>query len=237
MTKINLDKLQIAITNNISVAGVLKELEMSISTGNYRSFYKYVKNNNLDTSHFRGQSHLQGKSNVTKKTLSLNDILVKDSDYCGIAVLKTRLLRQNLLKYECYECKLTDWNGKKISLQLDHINGIYNDHRLENLRLLCPNCHSQTETFSGKNKKYKEKPKSTIINYYSKCMFCQELVRQKDTNICLECYLKNQPTKISWSNNDELLLMIEQSNMFQVSKKLGVSSNAIKKRLKNRGLI
>lgn len=68
--------------------------------------------------------------------------------------LKKRLIKAGLLKTECYECKLgTVWNGKNLVLVIDHINGVHNDNRIENLRLLCPNCNSQTETFSGKNKK------------------------------------------------------------------------------------
>lgn len=59
--------------------------------------------------------------------------------------------RDNLFKEDCYECHITEWNGKPIKLELDHINGVNHDNRLENLRLLCPNCHSQTETFRGRN--------------------------------------------------------------------------------------
>lgn len=59
--------------------------------------------------------------------------------------------RNNLFKEDCYECHIKDWNGKPIRLELDHINGVNHDNRLENLRLLCPNCHSQTDTFRGRN--------------------------------------------------------------------------------------
>lgn len=59
--------------------------------------------------------------------------------------------RDNIFKETCYECDIKDWNGKPIKLELDHINGINHDNRLENLRLLCPNCHSQTDTFRGRN--------------------------------------------------------------------------------------
>jgi 5-methylcytosine-specific restriction endonuclease McrA len=64
-----------------------------------------------------------------------------------------RVLKENVIKYQCAECGMFDkWNGKKIILQLDHINGVNNDNRVENLRFLCPNCHSQTKTYSGKNR-------------------------------------------------------------------------------------
>jgi len=87
--------------------------------------------------------------------IPLSEILVENSGYTNIARLKIRLLREGLLEAKCYGegCGLTEWRGQPISLQLDHINGDNLDHRIENLRLLCPNCHSQTETFAGKNKR------------------------------------------------------------------------------------
>lgn len=82
----------------------------------------------------------------------LSKILVSNSSYKNMTRLKLRLQKELGLEYRCDNCKISEWLDKPISLQLDHINGINNDHRLENLRLLCPNCHSQTETFAGKNK-------------------------------------------------------------------------------------
>lgn len=70
--------------------------------------------------------------------------------------LKERIIKQELLDHSCQECGLGhEWNGKPIVLQLDHINGINNDHRLQNLRFLCPNCHTQQDTYAAKNIKNK----------------------------------------------------------------------------------
>ena len=63
-----------------------------------------------------------------------------------------RLLKEKIFKNECNVCCISEWNNKKISMQLDHINGDSSNHKKENLRFLCPNCHSQTDTFCGKNK-------------------------------------------------------------------------------------
>lgn len=81
----------------------------------------------------------------------LNQIMVKDSGY-NRTKLKARLLKEGIKEYKCEKCGLTEWLGQPISLQLHHINGIHNDNRLENLQLLCPNCHSQTDTFGWKGK-------------------------------------------------------------------------------------
>jgi len=70
-------------------------------------------------------------------------------------VIRKQIVDENLLKYECAICSINEWFGQSISLHLDHINGINNDNRLENLRFLCPNCHSLTPTYCGKNNKSK----------------------------------------------------------------------------------
>lgn len=102
---------------------------------------------NVDTSHFYTKPH------TYTKLYDLDEILVDNSHYTNAHHLKKRLVSEGRLKYKCDICgNKGEWNGKPLSLQLDHKNGKHLDHRLENLRLLCPNCHSQTDSFSGKNK-------------------------------------------------------------------------------------
>jgi len=95
-----------------------------------------------------------GKSKNGVVKIPLEDILVENSTYLNRQRLKIRLVNENVLKYECKgdNCTIQNsWNGKPLVLQLDHVNGVSNDNRLENLRFLCPNCHSQTLTYSGRN--------------------------------------------------------------------------------------
>jgi Zn finger protein HypA/HybF involved in hydrogenase expression len=96
--------------------------------------------------------HFKAKGSWVKSRL-LEDILVENSDYTNFTKLKSRISKELSLGVSCQECGIgCEWNGKKLVLQLDHINGIKSDNRLENLRFLCPNCHSQTDTYAGKNK-------------------------------------------------------------------------------------
>jgi len=96
--------------------------------------------------------HFAAMVNSNKERSFLDeDVFVENSRYARHHI-KRRLIQKNLIPYECSECKLEPiWNGKALSLQLDHINGINNDHRINNLRFLCPNCHAQQDTYAGKN--------------------------------------------------------------------------------------
>lgn len=98
---------------------------------------------------FKNGGHNKGKNIERFET---QDILAGKHPQYSTLKLKNRLIKENILKEECSECGIKDWNRKKIVFQLDHINGESKDHRLQNLRLLCPNCHSQTDTWCGKNK-------------------------------------------------------------------------------------
>jgi 5-methylcytosine-specific restriction endonuclease McrA len=66
--------------------------------------------------------------------------------------LKARLLTEGLKLAECERCGVKEWEGEPLAFELHHINGDGRDNRLENLQLLCPNCHSQTDTWGGRNK-------------------------------------------------------------------------------------
>jgi hypothetical protein len=80
----------------------------------------------------------------------LEEILIKGSNYQSNK-LRKRLLRDGIFVPVCNRCDLLEWNSKPIPLELNHKNGDNSDHRIENLELLCPNCHAQTDNYRGKN--------------------------------------------------------------------------------------
>jgi len=96
---------------------------------------------------------LKTEKSGSGKKIELEEILDGKHPYYQTFKLKNRILKEGLFEYKCVSCNNEEWMGNKIPLQLDHINGDSSDHRKDNLRLLCPNCHSQTDTWCGKNKK------------------------------------------------------------------------------------
>lgn len=144
-----------AVRTNISIAGVIRSLGRAVVGTSYRFVRREVVRLGLDTSHWLGQRHGTSAS-VTKRPLS--EMLVERCP-AQRGKVKQRLLKLGLLRNECYECGLPAlWNGKPLVFHLDHVNGVRDDCRLENLRLICPNCHSQTPTYAGRNKKRRHAP-------------------------------------------------------------------------------
>lgn len=142
-----------AVKDSYSVAGVLDKLHLKPAGGNYKTVHNLKNKLNLDTSHWTGAGHLRGKTHNWAIKISLEDILVADSTYTSSDRLKKRLIAAGILRNECYICgQLPFWNGQKMVLVLDHKNGINNDNRKKNLRLVCPNCNSQLPTHAGRNK-------------------------------------------------------------------------------------
>ena len=137
------------VENADSFSDCLRALGLTTSGGSSTDILKKRINElECDTSHFGSNP----KTGGSRPKIPLDEVLVENSTYANIASLKNRLVREGRLEYKCAKCGICEWQGLPLSLHLDHSNGKNNDHRIENLRFLCPNCHSQTDTYAGKNK-------------------------------------------------------------------------------------
>ena len=215
------EKLEKLVKESNSFSDILRKQGKSIS-GTAIKFLK-KKLNDYDISHL-----LVNKPTNFKSKIPLVEILVKNTYYKG-SDLKRRLINEVLKDDKCEICGCPNqWNNKSLTLQLDHINGDHSDNRLENLRILCPNCHSQTPTFSNKRAKKH--------NY---CIDCGCEISLKSTR-CHSCSSKhknsfrvnpeNRPTK------EELFELIKNKPFISIGKMYRVTDNTIRKWCKNYGL-
>lgn len=137
-----------AISKSKSQVEILRYLGLRAAGGNAANLKKWSEFYGLVLPVASGYQKTEGMRNAN--TIPDELVFIANSAYSNRNHLKKRL-RKIWLDWICRECGVgEEWNGKPLVLQLDHINGIFNDHRIENLRLLCPNCHSQTDTFAGK---------------------------------------------------------------------------------------
>jgi len=149
---ISKEEFQALLNECYSYSDILKKKNMCVTGHQYTVIKTRIKNDNLDISNFN-LSKCQGvnRTRNTKK-IPANDLFCEKSG-SHTCTAKKRILEENLIPYKCSKCSNSgQWESNPLTLQLDHINGNRNDHRLENLRFLCPNCHSQTNTY-GKKKR------------------------------------------------------------------------------------
>lgn len=215
----DINDVKLIVKESYSFAEVVRKLKKTKSGDTYKSIKRFIERNNIDVSHFDPYRN----NRFSNIEIPLSDYLMVGTSITS-SNLKEKLYKHNLKERICEKCGQTeDWYGEKMSLILDHINGINNDNRLENLRILCPNCNSTLPThcrgfggFSNEQKKY-----------YCDC----GNEKSKKSKRCFDCSSKLQRI-VERPNSEKLLEELSESNYKKLGEKYGVSDNTIRKWLK-----
>ena len=224
---IDKDKLEKIVIVSFSLREVLNKLNLTGRGHSYDMLKERLKKDNILYDHF-----LTRRINVYN---SIGDILKENSTYVNSSNLKKKLLKYKLKENRCEICgQGIIFNNKKLSLHLDHINGKNNDNRIENLRILCPNCHSQTCNYSGKKNK-----KHDVT--FKKCKRCDKIIdSQRKTGLCFKCYVNSPEKRLEMRTSQQYKRKFEVSKekpMTHIGKMFGVSDNSIRNRAKFFGII
>ena len=160
-TKYTKELLEPIVKRSLSFAQVIEELGLRLSGGNYRNIQKWIRHHRLSTDHFTGMLWSKNRTKddhpalakISERmtTLSDTDIFCVNARPINTRTLHRRFIQLTgrLPRCESDDCGITDWKGRPLTMHLDHINGVNNDNRIENLQWLCPNCHQQTPTWGN----------------------------------------------------------------------------------------
>lgn len=259
-----------------SIAEALRKIGLSTAAANYDVVKATAKELGLNTDHMLGQASsgdkLRGRQNVPIEVYLSNKRRINGT------TLKRKLLSLGLLENRCYntDCPSPEpmWRGEYLVLQMDHIDGNKYNNNLDNLRILCPNCHTQTETYCANRRTRKienkfcpdcgikiakssirckdcfqhqkainKKARNTTKDYGKRlltenCIDCDKKI-SRNADRCKSCaskFIQKHKEKTDWPEMDELLDKLKGSNYTRVASELGVSDNAIRNRLKVRGI-
>ena len=247
---IDVEVLREIVTKSNSFADIFKHFGIPGTGSGYRRVKQRLDGAGISYKHIRlGFDCNKGRKFLVTKAFPLEKVMIEGSSYNG-GSLKKRLLRNGSLKNICSVCGQEPlWNGKQMTLILDHVNGKRDDHRMENLRLVCPNCNSQLATTGGRaNRRRKNCIKCGIVIEPQHSKYCRACRPRRGCG--LHPRVRPQPKSqhkchpkklykdsLDFPNKDNLEQMVNDVPMTEIGKKYGVSDNAVKKWCKSYGII
>jgi hypothetical protein len=245
------EMLEDAVANSTSFAGVLRYLNAGLSGSVHGHLKKRIVSYGIDHSHF---IHSKGNCGGGTSKKTTEEILILIPNNVTKRNTRRHLLYAMLSSNVEYVCSITDcpnpspeWRGEKLTLEIDHIDGNWRNCLLDNLRFVCPNCHSQT--FS--NTRSQAISGHTLDDFYSGVVEKQKIYDAKKSKKCLDCSISihgksvrcrgcqnkvPKKNKIEYPALEALISSLKISSYLAVSKELSVSDNAIRKHLRRNGI-
>lgn len=209
-----------------SIADMLRTLGLGDKSTDYRKIRAKAEELRMELPKW----HNKARMDSIRKAVPNNEVFIKKSNYSNRAGVKKRMVRDLGIPPVCDGCDIgQEWNGKPLTLTLDHINGVGDDNRIENLRLLCPNCHSQTDTFCGRNAEH-----SSPVYL---CGDCGGTKQSKNSQRCRRCAGRTSATKINWPEPEEVLNLVKSDGFEATGREFGVTGNAVRKFLQRNNLL
>lgn len=223
------EMLEPIVNKSNSISEILRNLGLKQCGGSHTHITKIIKKYEISTSHFNKKiSYLVRRHKFTKEEF-IEKVLVLNGSNWQSHSIKLKLFEFNLKERKCEKCgQLETWFNEKLSLQLHHVNSNRTDNGIVNLMILCPNCHSQTTSFSKNKMRKSKKNKSLVIkdklpNYCE----CGSVIKNR-SKLCLDCYAKSM-RKVIRPEYVELTNSIKLIGYAATGRKYGVSDNAIRK--------
>lgn len=218
------EKIRAAIADNINYTDVLRALGIPVCGNNTTTLKKKIGLYSIDVSHFTFSPKRRGHKRPIESYLI-------NGSYCNRALLKDRLIKAGYKRNVCEICGISEWNGKPLTMQMHHKDGDNKNNNLDNLMMICPNCHAQTENYRGAANRTTDKP----VNH---CQDCGRMIRRTSIR-CPSCAAKNRI-----DGRVTINLTIDKFKQYKqmgypntlIAKECGVTENAIRKWRRNRGL-
>jgi hypothetical protein len=224
------DQVREAVASSPSLTAALRRLGLRPAGGNHRTLRKLIERYGISTEHFQPIWTLRGPR--VSKAIPLDQVLVENSDYSR-AKLKERLYEAGLLRRQCSLCgQGEDWHGEQMSLILDHINGAATDNRLENLRIVCPNCAATLPTHCGRKNRLRRDPRiclhcgAEFVPKYERHRYCSQACGVHSRGPRAP---RPERRKVERPPYEELIAGVQSMGHAAVGRKYGVSDNAVRK--------